>query len=154
VALGKVFLKTLSPVFAECLSVGTRQRRLCRVPNPEHSAKYIFKFKKNLCRVLDHGHSAKTITLVTGVRSSHFISYARRLPAPPSRLPRHRRHARPRSSARLLSRARPALPPALAPPLAALCPATPPARGRPRTIVDRSSALATTPPPTKVVMIV
>jgi hypothetical protein len=39
--------KTLSSVFAECLSVGTRQRGLCRVPDPWHLAKYIFKFFKN-----------------------------------------------------------------------------------------------------------
>jgi hypothetical protein len=38
-ALGIVFLKTLSPVFAECLSVGTRQRRLCPVSDLGHSAK-------------------------------------------------------------------------------------------------------------------
>jgi hypothetical protein len=47
-ALGKVIFKTLNPFFAECLSVGTRQRRLCRVLDPGHSAKCIFKLKKSL----------------------------------------------------------------------------------------------------------
>jgi hypothetical protein len=59
VTLGKVFLKTLSQFFAECLSVNTRQRGLCRVPDRGHSAKRILKFLKNLYRVPDHGHSAK-----------------------------------------------------------------------------------------------
>jgi hypothetical protein len=31
--------KTLNKYFAECLSIGTRQRSLCRVPDPGHSAK-------------------------------------------------------------------------------------------------------------------
>jgi hypothetical protein len=102
-ALGKVFFrKTLSPVFAECLSVGTRQRRLYRVPDPRHLAKHIFKFLKNLCRVPNRGHLAKTITLVTDARSGHFISYA-------CSTSLHRRRACP-------GPARPTPPPALAPP--------------------------------------
>jgi hypothetical protein len=44
VALDIVFLKTLSPLFVECLSVGTRQRRLCWVSDPRHSAKPILDF--------------------------------------------------------------------------------------------------------------
>jgi hypothetical protein len=39
VALGIGFLKTLNKDFAECLSLGTRQRSLCRVPDTGHSAK-------------------------------------------------------------------------------------------------------------------
>jgi hypothetical protein len=39
VALDISFLKNLSPGFAECLSVDTRQRPLCRVPVCGHSAK-------------------------------------------------------------------------------------------------------------------
>jgi hypothetical protein len=41
--LGKDYLKILKPslpVFAECLSAATRQRRICRVPDLGHSAKY------------------------------------------------------------------------------------------------------------------
>jgi hypothetical protein len=49
-------------VFAECLLGDTRQRRLCRVPAIWHSAKRIFKLKKN-CRVPDRGHSTKNVTL-------------------------------------------------------------------------------------------
>jgi hypothetical protein len=45
-AIGKGFLKTLKPFFAEHLSAGTRQRGLCRVPDPGHLAKCIFKLKK------------------------------------------------------------------------------------------------------------
>jgi hypothetical protein len=42
------FFKTLKPFFAERLSVGTRQRGFCRVLDPGHSAKCIFKLKKYL----------------------------------------------------------------------------------------------------------
>jgi hypothetical protein len=38
--------KYIFKYIAECLSVGTRQRRLCRVSDPGHLAKYIFKLKK------------------------------------------------------------------------------------------------------------
>jgi hypothetical protein len=62
-------------VFAECLSVGTRQRSLCRMPDPGHSTKCIFKFKKSLpsarLRVL-----GKDDKLNIGPRSGHSFSYA------------------------------------------------------------------------------
>jgi hypothetical protein len=46
--LGEVFSKTLKQTFVECLSGGTRQRPLCRVPGTGHSAKNILKLKKSL----------------------------------------------------------------------------------------------------------
>jgi hypothetical protein len=58
-ALDKVYFKNIQAIFGECLSVGTRQRGLCRVPDLGH---YIFKLK-NLCRVPDRGHSAKRLNL-------------------------------------------------------------------------------------------
>jgi hypothetical protein len=54
--------KNIKTIFAECLSAGTRQRTLCRVPDRRHSTKYIFKLK-NLCWVLDRRYSAKNVTL-------------------------------------------------------------------------------------------
>jgi hypothetical protein len=49
----KFFLKTLNTVFVECLSVDTRQRCLCRVSDPGHSANSIFKLKKSLSSARD-----------------------------------------------------------------------------------------------------
>jgi hypothetical protein len=43
--LDKEFPKTLKQTFAECLSVGTRHRCLCRVLGTGNSAKNIFKLK-------------------------------------------------------------------------------------------------------------
>jgi hypothetical protein len=45
--------KILSTCFAECLSVGTRQRPVCRVPAIWHSANTIFKLKKPLSSTRD-----------------------------------------------------------------------------------------------------
>jgi hypothetical protein len=45
-ALGKEFFKNFKIHFAECLNPGTRQRRLCRVPDRGHSAKHFLKILK------------------------------------------------------------------------------------------------------------
>jgi hypothetical protein len=45
-ALGKEFFKNFKIHFAECLGPGTRQSRLCRVPDRGHSAKHFLKILK------------------------------------------------------------------------------------------------------------
>ena len=45
-ALGKEFFKNFKIPFAECPGPGTRQSRLCRVPDRGHSAKCTLKFLK------------------------------------------------------------------------------------------------------------
>jgi hypothetical protein len=84
----RFFLKTLSSVFAECLLVGTRQRRLCRVSDIRHSANASFKLKKHLCRVPAIWHSTKPVN-ITPVSSSS-LSLSQTIPdvLPLRRLPR------------------------------------------------------------------
>jgi hypothetical protein len=90
--LGEDFFKTLNTFFTESLAVDTRQRCLCRVSDPGHSTKCIFKLKKSLpsARDLAHGKEGKYYNQTTFL--SHSISLtslhstaaaALHLPAPP-----------------------------------------------------------------------
>jgi hypothetical protein len=124
--------KTLSSVFAECLSVGTRQRGLCRVPDPWHSAKYIFKFLKNSlpsARDLALGKAGEYYTdCLPLLLFAHSVSIRERRSSPDAALPRRQpvpRHhaAAPRAAAPVPCRPRAAgharLPHALLAPCAA-----------------------------------
>jgi hypothetical protein len=102
-----------------------------------HSAKRIWKLKKNLCRVPDHGHSAKHSYIALVSSSSSSLSHspcprrAHALTAPPCPRPppRPRRAHRRALPARDLA-CRPALP-ALAGPLRRRALDRPPPRPRP-----------------------
>jgi hypothetical protein len=89
--LGKVYFKNIKAIFVECLSVGTRQSYLCRVPAIWHSTKYIFKLKK-LCRVPDRGHLAKYF-YITSINPSFFVPLTHSLaPAATASSPLSRPH--------------------------------------------------------------
>jgi hypothetical protein len=65
--------KCVEHVFVECSTASTRQRRLCRVPEIQHSTTFILKFLKKLCRVPDRGHSTKKVTKAARARPALFF---------------------------------------------------------------------------------
>jgi hypothetical protein len=148
-ALGKVFLKTLSLVFTECLSVGTRQILLCRMPDQGHSAKYIFLIlKKSLpsarSRALDK--DVKNIALPAPFFSFSFHSHidARRAVFPERR---HRRAVFPHAPGRHRRRHRRSAPTPPSPSTATAT-TTPPSPCRlPHTLGRQPPPVATATPP-------
>jgi hypothetical protein len=92
-----VYFKNIKEIFADCLSVGTRQSYLCRVPTIWHSAKYIFKLIK-LSRVPDHGHSTKSVYIARIGLILHFaflsLHHSHRAPTPSPPPPSRPHHSR------------------------------------------------------------
>jgi hypothetical protein len=82
-ALDNVYFRNIEAIFAECLSVGTRQRGLaeCRIQGTRQS---IFLNLKKFCRVPDRGHSTKRLNLTcTCPRSASHLAHSPLSPPPP-----------------------------------------------------------------------
>jgi hypothetical protein len=82
--LGDFLKKNLNTFIAECMAVATRQRLLCRVLNPGHSTKCIFKLKKSLlsARDLALGKAGGYYNRVSSL-FAHSVSCLTQTPPPP-----------------------------------------------------------------------